>query len=107
MSEQTILWSGASGRQYKYWTYPINTEFKECPANYIFAKEVSPGRWMPVYIGETENLKQRMTNHERKPCALRNGATHLHAHTSSDDVDIRRAEESDLIQKWDPVCNRE
>jgi len=56
MAERTILWSGASNKQYKYWIYDVNTSFKDEPGNYIYAKESSPGRWSPIYIGETESL---------------------------------------------------
>lgn len=107
MAEQTIKWPGASGSEYKYWIHPIGTSFDDGPGNYIFAKETSPGRWTPVYIGETESLKDRLSNHEKMPCVRLNGGTHVHAHTSSADVKIRRAEESDLIKLWDSPCNKE
>ena len=108
MSERTIFWSGASGKQYKYWIDDINTSFKDEPGNYIYAKEISPDRWVPIYIGETDSLKDRLSsNHEKLPCIKRHGGTHIHAHTSSSDEDIRRAEEADLIEKWNPPCNKE
>ena len=50
--EGTINWPGASGREYKYWIYPIGTTFKDEPGNYVFSKKTSPGQWTPVYIGE-------------------------------------------------------
>lgn len=107
MVERTILWSGVSGRKYKYWIHDMDTTFKDSPGNYIFAKETSPGYWEPLYIGETESLKDRLSNHEKRPCVIRNRGTHIHAHTSSSDEDIRKAEESDLIEKWNPICNKE
>ncbi len=107
MAEETIMWPGASGKEYKYWIYPIGTSFKDTPGNYIFAKETAPGRWTPVYIGETDSLKDRLSNHEKMPCVQRHGGTHVHAHTSSADAKTRRAEESDLLAKWDPPCNKE
>lgn len=107
MSERTILWAGASGTQYKYWILDMDASLKDQPGNYIFAREVSPGRWVPLYIGETDSLRRRLADHEKLPCVRRNGGTHIHAHTSSSDEDVRRAEESDLIKKWDPPCNQE
>jgi len=107
MAEQTILWPGDSGKKYQYWIHPMGTVLKDSPGNYIFAKESSPGRWSPVYIGETDSLKNRLTGHDKLPCVNRNGGTHIHVHTSSGDAAIRRAEESDLIEKWNPVCNKE
>ena len=107
MAEQTIMWPGASGKEYKYWIYRIGTTFKDTPGNYIFAKESSPGRWTPIYIGETESLRDRLSNHDKMPCVKRHGGTHIHAHTTSGGQDVRRAEESDLLAKWDPPCNKE
>jgi hypothetical protein len=101
------MWPGASGKEYKYWIHQIGTTFKDEPGNYVFAKETSPGKWTPIYIGETESLEDRHANHEKMPCVKRHGGTHIHAHTSSTDAAIRRAEESDLLDKWDPPCNKE
>jgi hypothetical protein len=57
--ENTIMWSGQSGRQYKYWYSPMPTfKGKDQPGNYIFARWTGTG-WRPVYIGETESLKDR------------------------------------------------
>ena len=82
MAEQTIMWPGASGKEYKYWIYAIGTSFKDSPGNYIFAKETSIGRWTPIYIGETDSLQDRLSNHEKLPCVERHGGTHVHAHSS-------------------------
>ena len=105
MAEPEIYWEGASGRKYGYWIHKIGTTFKDTPGNYIYSQESSPNRWRPVYIGETGSLRDRLADHEKERCATRNGATHIHAHTSSNDAPTRRAEESDLIKKWNPVCN--
>ncbi len=103
----TIMWPGVSGKKYRYRIYPIGTSFKDEPGNYIFARETSPGRWTPIYIGETESLRDRLANHEKLPCVERHGGTHVHVHTSSLSAQLRRAEESDLLARWDPPCNKE
>ncbi len=36
-----------------------------------------------------------------------NGATHIHAHSSSDHDSTRRLEEADLINAHDPPCNKQ
>jgi len=107
MAEETVLWTGASGQQYKYWVCSIGASFKKEPGNYIFAKKTLDGRWAPIYIGETDNLLTRLRNHEKLPCVRRNAGTHVHAHLSSPDERVRRVEESDLIEKWDPPCNKQ
>lgn len=102
-----INWTGKSGKQYQYWIYPIGTNFKEVAGNYIFAKETQPGRWLPCYIGQAENLNNRLGNHEKEACAKRHGATHIHVHTNSAGEAARLAEEKDLIQYWQPPCNEQ
>lgn len=101
----TIQWEGKSGNSYRYWVNPVDTSFKDEPGNYIFAEEVEPGRWRPVYIGQTESLADRLDNHPKEDCAVRNGATHIHAHTNPSGEEARRTEEQDLIAKWQPACN--
>ena len=108
MSEpDTIMWPGASGKNYKYWIYTIGSSMKNEPGNYIFAKETSSGKWTPIYIGESEKLQDRLNGHEKLPCVRRNGGTHIHAHLNSDGQKARRTEEADLLAKWDPPCNKE
>ncbi len=101
----TINWPGQSGFEYLYEVYPIGTLFKESPGNYMFAKQTSPGYWVPCYVGQTENLNQRLGNHEKEAPARRNGATHIHAHLNNGGETSRRAEEIDLIRRWNPPCN--
>lgn len=103
----TIQWPGISGNAYQYWIYPIRTAFEEKAGNYIFAKETKPNKWSPCYIGQTENLNQRLGDHEKEACAKRYGATHIHAHLNSGEESIRKAEEKDLILKWKPPCNEQ
>lgn len=100
-----IHWPGQSGRTYEYWIHPLGTAFKDAPGNYVFAKQNSSGSWVPAYIGQTGSLRDRLADHEKEACAHRNGATHIHVHTSSSVESIRRNEESDLIARWQPACN--
>lgn len=100
-----INWKGASGRTYGYWINPIGANFKNEPGNYIYAAKTQPGRWRPVYIGQTSSLAARLNGHEKEVCAVRNGATHIHAHTTPSGELSRREEESDLLARWNPACN--
>ena len=102
---KTIRWTGKSGKQYEYWIYRMDTTFEDEPGNYIFAKETSPHLWSPVYIGETESLKDRLTNHNELPCITKNGGTHIHAHTTPGGAHARKAEEADLLDRSDTPCN--
>jgi hypothetical protein len=104
--ELTIEWPGASGRTYTYWIAPISASFKAQGGNYIFAKQTQPHVWTPVYIGQTGDLNDRLAStHERMQCILADGATHIHTHLQGN-AQPRIDEETDLIRKWDPPCNR-
>lgn len=100
----TCNWQGISGKSYAFDIYLIETEWNDVPGNYIFTQSTNQG-WKACYIGETDSFKNRLPNHEQKPCAARNGATHVHAHTNHSGVTARKAEEADLIARWKPPCN--
>lgn len=103
---KTISWDGASGAEYKYYIYPIGTDFSATPANYIYAKETEPGRYRPIYVGETGDLSDRpLDTHHKKGCIERQGATHIHVHKSSSSKEERVWEEADIVDKWNPHCN--
>lgn len=76
MSAPDIYWSGESGKEYGYWIHKIGTSFKDEQVNYIYAKETEPGRWRPMYVGQTSSLADRLADHEKEACAKPNGATH-------------------------------
>ena len=101
----SIEWEGKSSTKHTYWIYPIGQEFSAVPGNYIFAKETEPNTWAPIYIGETSDLSERFDNHHAMACIKRNGATHIHVHRNNGGEKARKAEEADLIAKWNPPCN--
>ena len=104
MSNQPdVYWPGKSGQEYGYWISSIGSSYRDEPGNYIFAKLVN-GYWKPVYIGQTNSLANRLNNHPKEQCAIQNGATHIHAHTTPNEQS-RKSEEIDLIENFDPVCN--
>ena len=101
----SVTWPGKSGQKYEYSVYPLGTSFKEIPGNYIYAKKTQAGLWSPCYIGQTDNLSERLGNHEKEPCAKRQGATHIHVHGNGNGERTRKAEEADLIVNYKPPCN--
>ena len=104
-NEITITWIGKSGNKYRYWIYPIGKTFDEEPGNYVFAKKTIQNKYSPIYIGETGDLSERFDDHHKMPCIKKNGATHITVHASSTSVTLRRNEEKDLINNYDPICN--
>lgn len=102
---QTIVLKGARGTQYTYWLYPIGAPFDAQPGNYFFARLNPDGRYTVLYIGETGDLSERFDNHHKMPCVKANGGTHIAAHKSAANQQVRRTEEQDLIAAYHPVCN--
>jgi predicted GIY-YIG superfamily endonuclease len=105
MAQQTILWPGKSGEKYRYWISPLGAPMKQEPGNYVFARETENGSFVPIYIGQTSDLSERFDDHHKMPCIRQHKATHMHTHTSSASEKGRKAEEADLIERWNPACN--
>ena len=100
-----IDWPGQSGKTYRYWfldrTGPINA----VAGNYAFVMELANGSYRPVYFGETDDLQDCITSHERWNEAVRRGAKHVMGHTTPAGGLARCDEEMDLVQRWNPPLN--
>ena len=109
MNVPTVNWTGWSGRVYQYYVYPLPVNLNpNQEGNYIFAKQDSMGRWVPIYIGQG-NLSERANNHHQAACIRNKSATHFHCHLNASEND-RIAEEAALLkrytQAYQPVgCN--
>jgi hypothetical protein len=101
----TIYWTGKSGCKYKYEIYAVGQLFTPVPGNFIFAREISPHQWLPVYIGETVRMNELFEMSDWWRCILRYNATHIHVHESVTDLRKRCAEVSDLLAKYKAPCN--
>ena len=102
----SIKWPGRSGREYWYEIYPRHWRFgARHPGNYIYAVESAPSRFLPLYIGQTDDLDRRLLEHDSEFNLFR--ATHLCAHSNYYDYGAsgRLMEERDLIELWQPACN--
>ena len=95
---QEVNWGG-----YKFIVYSPNTNWNDVAGVYIFAG-LKQGRWMPLYIGETESFSDRLPNHERWAEAYRAGATHVHAMVVSHEQQ-RKNIEAELIERYQPSLN--
>ena len=98
-------WTGQSGTEYQYEIYPLSTEFRPLPGNYMYAGQSEAGEWVPLYIAQTRDMHQRLEGHEKLQTALANGATHIHMHYCDKGQATRCTEDRDLIVHWRPVCN--
>jgi len=100
-----MTWTGQSGQEYEYEIYPLDTEFRPLPGNYIYAGQSESGEWVPIYVAQTRDMHQRLEGHEKLQPAIDNGATHIHMHYCERGQASRCTEERDLIVRWLPVCN--
>lgn len=101
----SVSWPGQSGAEYQYEVFPIDTEFRPLPGNYIYAGRSEDGQWVPLYIAQTRDMHQRLEGHEKLQDAIQYGATHIHMHFSAAGQATRCSEERDLINRWQPSCN--
>ncbi|MFC2045609.1 hypothetical protein ACFLUH_02915 [Chloroflexota bacterium] len=108
--ERTIFWPGITGEEYKYCIYPIGVSFEPVPGNYILARETGPQRWTAIYIGETDNLDELLSNLDNEEiikCIRLYGGTHIHVHNHSFDSCVRRREVTDISRKCHPLGKSE
>lgn len=104
----TVDWLGQSGETYTFNYYELSTNFKSVPGVYIFVK-VTGGSLSPIYVGEAEDLKDRLTtnleNHHKYDCAINAGATHLCVMVVNGGEQARLDIETDIRQSYQPPCN--
>ena len=82
---------------------PSVTAWNEVGAVYIFVRHVQE-EWYAEYVGQTENLKKRLSDHDKWGEAFSRGVNQVHARTEQ--VEWTRLNvESRLIQRYRPPLN--
>ena len=102
---QTITWTTPKGNRYEYTPYAIGTKFNNVGGNYVYAYQ-KQNSWYATYIGQTNDLGARLSNHEKQACAVKNGATHILVRTNGSEAS-RLTEEAEMIALCKPVCNEQ
>lgn len=100
----TLTLTGASGRQYQFDVYPLDTEFNSVAAVYAITKRNASANHTIIYIGQTDDLSERFDNHHKATCFKRQGANCVCIHVEKNE-ETRLAIERDLIKNYDPPCN--
>jgi predicted GIY-YIG superfamily endonuclease len=87
-----------SSPRYDFW----DTNWKEVSAVYGILSDDGG----VIYIGQTDNLKERMTNHrsDSRHCLHRHSPTRVVVEFIGDEA-IRLLRERQLIDHFDPPCN--
>ena len=103
----TATFKGASGKSYNFNVYLINVECNDVGAVYVFTKRTvseGKGKHELLYIGQTDNLANRIPNHEKWPCVRKNNGNCLCIHQDNNEKS-RLAKETDLMQGNTTPCN--
>ena len=95
MNEQTITYKGYTFKG----PFSVSTSFNEVARIYL----ITNSNKNIVDVGETENLKERIPNHERYNCWTKNGGINLYFHHENNESQ-RLAKEKLFRSKSNPVC---
>lgn len=98
----TTSFIGESGKEYTFQVYSLDHTFKSACVVYIFAK-VDAANLIPLYVGQTTDLKARLQNHEKLPCVKKLGCNCICV-LSVDEANLFHVE-TDLIHSLDCPCN--
>ena len=117
---ENYIFFGESGEKYLFKCYRVNP-FRDLPnfphdqGIYIFAKQFHNNvsgfsDYEVLYVGETDSFKDRPVSekHEKWEYAHRHEANFICIFTKeiSDSLE-RKSIEDDLIDKYDPICNKD
>lgn len=110
INRDTITCLGESGTKYKLTKYSLNETLPKCGGVYFIAarvKEKGVTTTKPIYIGESENFYNRITDqHERWDCFIKNGAD-IVGLLQEDSNEHRLNIETDIRHKYKTPCNRQ
>lgn len=99
------LWTGASGRQYRYTAFMYGTQFGPGAGNLIFACETRRGQYAAICVAQTADLSEPFGDPATLDCIREGRPTHVHVHFAVGDEAARIAECEDLIAALKPACN--
>jgi excinuclease UvrABC nuclease subunit len=99
MMSQTVTWLS-----HGFTVYAHGTSWNDDAGVYIFAGLNSQNQWVALYVGQADNFRNRIPQHEQWTRAVRLGATHVHAMVVPLAGNRDKLEE-ELIQAFQPQLN--
>jgi hypothetical protein len=102
-AEGTLILKGKSGGPYEFSVYKLNTLFAEVGGLYLFTKAVGNSHTF-IYLGHTQDLSSRFTNHHKEKCIDNHGGTHVSVCVIKKETE-RVAAEKDLLASYNFLCN--
>ena len=101
-------WPDRFGRTFNFEAHPIGTEFLRVPGVYVVFRLLANGNRLPLYVGEAEDLNDRLNVNRRAHAGLQRaisrGATHISALRLAG-RNARLAVETELRHSLRPACN--
>lgn len=106
----TLTLKGASGKSYDFNVYSSGGDWKEGVACVYYVskrtkKSDGSGNHTHIYVGETEDLKDRMASHHKQACFDKHNYNAVSVHRKSGGASARQTVEQDLIKALKPPCN--
>lgn len=104
----TLEITGKSGTSYTFNVYPIDQSWKEIGAVYAVTKRTEKqgggGSHTYIYVGQTDNMDERHSNHHKESCFKKHKANCICVHSESSEKK-RLAIEDDILNGHDWPCN--
>lgn len=103
-----VTWTGSSGLQYQFETFPIGTRFNHVSGVYVACRLVPFAGIEALYVGQAQSLADRLNswpnNHDGLMRAAREGMSLIAARVVAGDAERLRVE-TDLRHGLNPLCN--
>ena len=105
----TLKLTGESGQTYAFDVYRSDANFNDDIACVYYVskrteKQDGTGDHKAIYVGETEDLADRFSNHHKQTCFDDQDYNAISIHKESSE-DRRTEIEADLIEAINPPCN--
>ena len=102
----SVMWTGETGRSYRYQVCDLAKPWLDVPGNFILAR-ASDNVLTAIYIGQTASLRERLPAYAEWEAARSAGATHLLAHVNFAGERARVDESADLLRAYTPLLNQQ
>ncbi len=100
--------TGKSGEKYTFEVFRKDSLWNEVAAVYLVTKRTikadGGGSHTHIYVGQTENLKERFANHHKEECFTQHGANCVCVFQVSSEQS-RLAIEADILAAGEWPCN--
>ena len=104
----TVNFYGKSKKTYEFDIWPFDSEWNEVAVVYAVTKRTQIQQrgsdHTVIYVGETENLKDRFSNHHKASCFTENDANCLCTHSDTSESS-RQEKETDILAFYTTKCN--